>query len=77
MRRFVPMSDDLLYRDGGLPGRLVPYRVGLDCWHALGADGIYHFEDAPGEAIAELSSHAPIPSVSAGLAASPRQALPT
>jgi len=45
MRRFVPMSDEMLYRSGGPPGRLVPYRVGLDCWHALGEDGIYHFND--------------------------------
>ena len=45
MRQFVPMSDEMLYRAGGPPGRLVPYRVGLDCWHALGEDGIYHFND--------------------------------
>ena len=45
MRRFVPMSDEMLYRAGGPPGRLVPYRAGLDCWHALGEDGIYRFDD--------------------------------
>lgn len=45
MRQFVPMSDEMLYRAGGPPGRLVPYRVGFDCWHALGEDGIYHFND--------------------------------
>lgn len=45
MRQFVPMTDELLYRAGGLPGRLVPYRVGVDCWHALGEDGVYHFND--------------------------------
>jgi hypothetical protein len=56
--QFVPMTDELLYRAGGPPGRLVPYRTGVDCWHALGADGVYRFaEDAgagpaqpPGEA---------------------------
>ena len=46
MRQFVPMSDEMLYRAGGPPGRLVPYRAGLDCWHALGEDGIYRFDDA-------------------------------
>jgi hypothetical protein len=45
MRRFIPMTDELLYRAGGPPGRLVPYRTGLDCWHALGEDGIYRFND--------------------------------
>ena len=45
MRQFVPMSDEMLYRAGGPPGRLVPYRVGVDCWHALGEDGIYRFND--------------------------------
>lgn len=45
MRQFVPMTDELLYRVGGPPGRLVPYRAGLDCWHALGEDGFYRFEE--------------------------------
>lgn len=45
MRQFVPMSDEMLYRAGGPPGRLVPYRVGVDCWHALGEDGVYRFND--------------------------------
>lgn len=45
MHRFVPMSDEMLYRAGGPPGRLVPYRVDFDCWRALGEDGIYHFND--------------------------------
>lgn len=48
MRQFVPMSDEMLYRAGGPPGRLVPYRVGLDCWHALGEDGVYRFNDDAG-----------------------------
>ncbi|MFT3790279.1 MAG: hypothetical protein QM741_04185 [Rudaea sp.] len=66
------MSDDLLYRAGGPPGRLVPYRAGLDCWHALGADGVYRFEEeAPGEsaallarAAAEAANDAPLTSAS-------------
>lgn len=55
MRQFVPMTDELLYRAGGPPGRLVPYRAGLECWHALGPDGIYRFDDEAG------ASHAPQP----------------
>lgn len=46
MRQFVPMTDELLYRAGGPPGRLVPYRAGLHCWHALGADGIYTIDES-------------------------------
>ena len=36
MRQFVPMTDEMLFAAGGLPGPLVPYRAGLPCWHALG-----------------------------------------
>jgi hypothetical protein len=46
MRQFIPMTDELLYRAGGPPGQLVPYRAGIACWHALGADGIPDFADA-------------------------------
>ncbi len=35
MRQFVPLTDEMLYQMGGLPGPLVPYRAGLECWHAL------------------------------------------
>lgn len=59
MRQFVPMTDELLYRSGGPPGRLVPYRTGVDCWHALGEDGIYRFgEDAIDEFIARTPRQA-------------------
>ena len=65
MRQFVPMSDEMLYRAGGPPGLLVPYRVGFDCWHALGEDVVYHFNDdavvaplqcRPGEAANDATS---------------------
>lgn len=36
MRQFVPLTDDMLFAGGGLPGPLVPYRAGVACWHALG-----------------------------------------
>jgi len=36
MRQFVPLTDEMLYAMGGLPGPLVPYRAGLACWRALG-----------------------------------------
>lgn len=35
MRQFVPMTDELLYEAGRLPGPLVPYRCGVPCWHRL------------------------------------------
>lgn len=35
MRQFVPLTDEMLYQMGGLPGPLVPYRAGLACAHAL------------------------------------------
>ena len=35
MWQFVPLSDDMLYGAGGPPGPLVPYRLGVACWHAL------------------------------------------
>lgn len=35
MLQFVPMTDDVLYRQQDLPGPLVPYRCGLPCWHEL------------------------------------------
>jgi hypothetical protein len=38
MRQFVPLTDEMLYQMGGLPGPLVPYRAGLACWHALVED---------------------------------------
>ena len=31
MQQFVPLTDALLYAMDGLPGRLVPYRVGMAC----------------------------------------------
>src|SRR5438309_11145273 len=31
MQQFVPLTDELLYATSGLPGRLVPYRVGMAC----------------------------------------------
>ena len=37
MRVFVPIEDDLIPE--GAAGLLVPYRCGLDCWHALGEGG--------------------------------------
>ena len=56
MRQFVPMTDELLYRAGGPPGRLVPYRAGLRCWHALGEDGIYRFGEEAGDELAERAA---------------------
>lgn len=35
MRQFVPMTDDMLFNAAQLPGPLVPYRIGVQCWHAL------------------------------------------
>ena len=35
MLQFVPMTDDVLYREQDLPGPLVPYRCGVPCWHEL------------------------------------------
>lgn len=58
MRQFVPMTDELLYRAGGPPGRLVPYRAGLACWRALGPDGIYHFDEDVAEPAASLPQRA-------------------
>jgi hypothetical protein len=60
MRQFVPMTDELLYRAGGPPGRLVPYRAGLACWHALGEDGIYRFEQDGASEPATRAQHTPI-----------------
>jgi hypothetical protein len=37
VRVFVPIEDDLIPE--GAAGMLVPYRCGLDCWHALGEGG--------------------------------------
>jgi hypothetical protein len=37
VRVFVPVEDDLIPE--GAVGLLVPYRCGLDCWHALGQGG--------------------------------------
>ena len=66
MRQFVPMTAELLYRVGGPQGRLVPYRAGLRCWHALGADGIYRFgEDAIDELVERTQhAHAPVEAAS-------------
>jgi hypothetical protein len=35
MKQFVAMSDDVLYRQDGPPGPLVPYHCGVFCWHQL------------------------------------------
>ena len=37
MRVFVPVEDDFIPEAAA--GLLVPYRCGLDCWHALGPHG--------------------------------------
>jgi hypothetical protein len=37
MRVFVPVEDDFIPE--AAVGLLVPYRCGLDCWHALGEHG--------------------------------------
>lgn len=37
MQQFVPLTDELLYATGDLPGRLVPYRVGMSCGHVAPA----------------------------------------
>lgn len=36
MKLFVPLSDDDLYEVDAQALRLVPYRVGLPCHHAMG-----------------------------------------
>ena len=35
MKQFVAVSDDVLYRQDGPPGPLVPYHCGVFCWHQL------------------------------------------
>jgi hypothetical protein len=65
MRQFIPMTDELLYRPGGPPGDLVPYRTGVACWHALGADGIYHFAEMD-FVPSPLRAHAALPSAQFG-----------
>jgi hypothetical protein len=54
VRRFVPVSDELLYQSDAVRGPLVPYRCGLPCWHQLrdaAADG-------PAEDVADDDSDA-------------------
>ena len=38
MKQFVPITDELLYGEAGLPAELVPYRCGLPCRHAAAED---------------------------------------
>jgi hypothetical protein len=38
VRVFVPVEDDFIPE--AAIGLLVPYRAGLDCWHALGEGGL-------------------------------------
>ena len=66
MRVFVPIEDDLI-PEGAL-GMLVPYRCGLDCWHALGESGSVLRVDIADEEIqrCKISSS---PEVSPSLAA--------
>src|SRR5258708_11902434 len=40
MQQFVPLTDELLYATSGLPGRLVPYRVGMPCGRATPARAV-------------------------------------
>lgn len=49
MRVFVPVEDDL---GDAAAGRLVPYRCGLHCWHALGRE---EAEPAPRAAPADAA----------------------
>jgi len=35
MKQFVAMTDEMLYRPDGPPGPLVPYQIGVFCWHQL------------------------------------------
>lgn len=49
MLQFVPMTDDVLYREQDLPGPLVPYRCGVPCWHELRGER----DDAPPPRTAE------------------------
>ena len=67
MRQFVPMTDELLYQAGKLPGPLVPYRCGVPCWHRLRAEP----EQASGPAAAARAA-AGEPGVSASPSADPR-----
>lgn len=48
MRQFVPMTDDMLYRAGGPPEPLVPYRPGVLCWRLLS-----HTDQQPGSLCGE------------------------
>jgi len=38
MKQFVAMTDEMLYRPDGPPGPLVPYQIGVFCWHQLRED---------------------------------------
>lgn len=56
MRQFVPMTDDLLYRAEAMPHPLVPYRAGLDCWHALAAGAISELERSALQEMAAINA---------------------
>jgi len=47
MKQFVPITDDLLYRRGGPPGPLVPYRAGIACGRPLGSESETAVAPAP------------------------------
>lgn len=42
MRVFVPIEDDFV----PATALLVPYRAGMECWHALGEGPFPSFDDA-------------------------------
>jgi hypothetical protein len=59
MRQFIPMTDELLFGAASLPGPLVPYRTGVQCWHALIDGCVTLFGSEPARASAETErSHA-------------------
>jgi hypothetical protein len=53
MRQFIPMTDELLFGATSLPGPLVPYRTGVQCWHALIDGCVTLFGNEPARASAE------------------------
>jgi hypothetical protein len=61
VRVFVPVEDDFVPETA----LLVPYRAGMDCWHALGDGPFEAIEDAADQRCTINSSPAVKPSLAA------------
>ena len=61
MRVFVPVEDDFVPETA----LLVPYRAGMECWHALGDSAFEALDDADVQRCTINSSPAVKPSLAA------------